>query len=67
MVTFFAADHAADNEITLRQLQQAICSAVLDSLSWQTDLSHGDLLFRLSRELLSAVNRYAADGRLPAH
>ncbi|WP_313900774.1 YidB family protein [Methylobacterium sp. J-077] len=52
-------------EITLRQLQQGICSAVLDSLSWQTDLSHGDLLFRLPQELPSVVNRYAPDGRLP--
>ncbi|MCJ2019536.1 hypothetical protein MKK84_19210 [Methylobacterium sp. E-065] len=65
MVTFCAADHAAVYEITLRQ--QAACSAVRDSLSWLTDLSHGDLLFWLSRELPSAVNRYAADGRLPAH
>ncbi|KQP72974.1 hypothetical protein ASF41_19205 [Methylobacterium sp. Leaf111] len=35
-------------------------------LTQQTGLSRGALLSRLSRELPSAIDRYAADGRRPA-
>ncbi|WP_244479563.1 YidB family protein, partial [Methylobacterium sp. Leaf111] len=38
----------------------------LDHLTQQTGLSRGALLSRLSRELPSAIDRYAADGRRPA-
>lgn len=64
---FFAADHAADYEISFRRLLQAINSVVPDRLSKQAHLSHDGLNFRLSRELPSAVDCYTPDGRLPAH
>jgi uncharacterized protein YidB (DUF937 family) len=51
--------------VTPPQLQQAIGSEVLDTLSQQTGLSREELLARLSRELPDAVDRYTPQGRLP--
>ncbi len=47
------------------QLEQAIGTDVLATLSQQTGLSRDELLARLSRELPEAVHRYTPDGRLP--
>jgi uncharacterized protein YidB (DUF937 family) len=47
------------------QLEQAIGSDVLDTLSQQTGLSRQELLARLSRELPEAVDKYTPQGRLP--
>ena len=47
------------------QLQQAIGSDVLDTLSKQTGLSQEELLARLSRELPNAVDKYTPQGRVP--
>ena len=48
------------------QLEQAIGSDVLASLSQQTGLSREELLARLSRELPDAVDKYTPEGRLPS-
>ena len=48
------------------QLEKAIPSDVLATLSEQTGLSREELLSRLSRNLPEAVDRYTPDGRLPA-
>lgn len=47
------------------QLEQAIGSDVLETLSQQTGLSRQELLARLSRELPDAVDKYTPQGRLP--
>jgi len=52
--------------VTPSQLEQAIGPDVLDTLSKQTGLSRDELLSRLSRELLDAVDKYTPQGRLPA-
>jgi uncharacterized protein YidB (DUF937 family) len=51
--------------VTPPQLEQAIGSDILDTLSRQTGLSKQDLLARLSRELPDAVDKYTPQGRLP--
>ena len=48
------------------QLEQAIGSDVLGTLSQQTGLSREELLSRLSRNLPDAVDKYTPEGRLPA-
>src|SRR5215211_5185869 len=48
------------------QLEKAIPSDVLATLSEHTGLSREELLSRLSRNLPEAVDRYTPDGRLPA-
>ena len=48
------------------QLEKAIPSDVLLTLSEHTGLSREELLSRLSRNLPEAVDRYTPDGRLPA-
>lgn len=48
------------------QLEHAIGSDVLETLSKQTGLSKEELIARLSRELPGAVDKYTPDGRLPA-
>ncbi|KQP54174.1 MULTISPECIES: YidB family protein [unclassified Methylobacterium] len=48
------------------ELERAIGPETLDHLTQQTGLSRAALLSRLSRELPSAIDRYAADGRHPA-
>ena len=47
------------------ELEQAIGSDVLDTLSQQTGLSPEELLARLTRELPEAVNKFTPEGRLP--
>lgn len=56
-----------NQEIAPPQLERAIGSDVLATLSQQTGLSREELLSRLSRELPHAVDRYTPDGRLPQH
>ena len=47
------------------QLEQAIGSDVLTTLSQQTGLSREELLSRLTRELPAAVDKFTPQGRLP--
>jgi uncharacterized protein YidB (DUF937 family) len=47
------------------QLEQAIGTDVVATLSKQTGLSREEILARLSRELPQAVDKYTPDGRLP--
>ncbi|KQT82866.1 hypothetical protein ASG51_17275 [Methylobacterium sp. Leaf465] len=58
--------HGPNRDIPEGDLERAIGSDTLDHLTQQTGLSRGALLSRLSRELPSAIDRYAADGRRPA-
>jgi uncharacterized protein YidB (DUF937 family) len=51
--------------VTPTQLENAIGSDVLDTLSRQTGFSTQELLARLSRELPNAVDKYTPQGRLP--
>lgn len=55
-----------NRDIAETDLERAIGSETLDHLTQQTGLSRAALLFRLSRELPSAIDRYSPDGRLPA-
>ena len=65
--------HAADSwvgkgpneQLAPDQLEQAIGSDVLDTLSQQTGLSREELLSRLTRELPTAVDKLTPEGRLP--
>ena len=54
-----------NQQIAPPQLEQAIGSDVLNTLSKQTGLSREELLSRLSRELPDAVDKYTPQGRLP--
>ena len=47
------------------QIEQAVGSDVLDTLTQQTGLSREELLARLSRELPDAVDKYTPGGKLP--
>jgi uncharacterized protein YidB (DUF937 family) len=51
--------------VTPPQLEQAVGSDVLETLSRQTGLSREELLARLSRELPDAVDKYTPQGRIP--
>jgi uncharacterized protein YidB (DUF937 family) len=51
--------------VTPPQLEKAVGSDVLETLSRQTGLSREELLARLSRELPNAVDKYTPQGRLP--
>ena len=59
-------NQGVNRHIPEADLERAIGSDTLDHLTQQTGLSRGALLSRLSRELPSAIDRYAADGRKPA-
>ena len=48
------------------QIEQAIGSDALSSLSQQTGLSREELLSRLSRDLPAAVDKFTPEGRLPS-
>ena len=48
------------------QLESAIGTDVLATLSQQTGLSREEILARLSRELPDAVDKYTPEGRLPS-
>jgi uncharacterized protein YidB (DUF937 family) len=58
-------NHGPNRDIPEADLERAIGSETLDHLTQQTGLSRAALLSRLSRELPSAIDRYAADGRAP--
>ncbi|SFG80799.1 YidB family protein [Methylobacterium gossipiicola] len=55
-----------NRDIAEADLERAIGSDTLDHLTQQTGLSRAALLSRLSRELPSAIDLYATDGRRPA-
>jgi len=55
----------ANKQIAPSQLEQAIGSDVLETLSQQTGLSREELLSRLSKNLPDAVDKYTPDGRIP--
>lgn len=59
-------NQGANRDIPEADLERAIGMDTLDHLTQQTGLSRAALLSRLSRELPSAIDRYAADGRKPA-
>ncbi|TXN80285.1 YidB family protein [Methylobacterium sp. WL8] len=59
-------NQGANRDIHEADLERAIGPDTLDHLTQQTGLSRGALLSRLSRELPSAIDRYATDGRRPA-
>ena len=48
------------------QLEQAIGSDALSTLTKQTGLSREELLSRLSRDLPAAVDKFTPEGRLPS-
>src|SRR5262245_6142896 len=52
--------------VSPQELERAISSEVLATLSDQTGLSRQELLSRLARELPEAVDKYTPEGRLPA-
>jgi uncharacterized protein YidB (DUF937 family) len=54
-----------NKEVAPQQLEQAIGTDVVATLSKQTGLSREEILARLSRELPQAVDKYTPDGRLP--
>ncbi|SFV12908.1 protein of unknown function [Methylobacterium sp. 174MFSha1.1] len=53
----------ANRDIAEADLERAIGPLTLDHLTHQTGLSRAEILARLSRELPSAIDRYATDGR----
>ncbi|KQO56196.1 hypothetical protein ASF27_13295 [Methylobacterium sp. Leaf102] len=55
-----------NRDIPEADLEKAIGAETLDGLQKQTGLSRADILSRLSRDLPSAIDRYAQDGRQPA-
>jgi uncharacterized protein YidB (DUF937 family) len=55
----------ANKQIAPSQLEQAIGSDVLETLSQQTGLSREEILSRLSKNLPDAVDTYTPDGRIP--
>jgi uncharacterized protein YidB (DUF937 family) len=55
-----------NKEVAPQQLEQAIPSDVLATLTQQTGLSREEILARLSRELPQAVDQYTPDGRIPS-
>jgi uncharacterized protein YidB (DUF937 family) len=55
----------ANKQVAPSQLEQAIGSDVLETLSQQTGLSREEILSRLSKNLPDAVDKYTPDGRIP--
>lgn len=55
----------ANKPCTAEQLERAIGSEVLETLSKQTGLSRDELVSRLCRELPDAVDKYTPEGQLP--
>ena len=56
-------NQGSNREIAEADLERAIGPATLDRLVEQTGLSRPEIVSRLSRELPTAVDRYATDGR----
>ncbi len=59
-------DKGPNKPCTGPQLERALGTDVLNTLSAQTGLSRQELVERLCRELPDAVDRYTPQGRLPA-
>ncbi|GEP00010.1 hypothetical protein GCM10007887_25610 [Methylobacterium haplocladii] len=59
-------NQGVNRDVSEADLEKAIGSETLDGLQKQTGLSRADILLRLSRDLPSAIERYAQDGRQPA-
>lgn len=55
----------ANKQIAPSQLEQAIGSDVLETLSQHTGLSRDEILSRLSQNLPEAVDKYTPEGRIP--
>jgi uncharacterized protein YidB (DUF937 family) len=55
-----------NQQIAPSQVEHAIGSDVLETLSKQTGLSREEILARLFRELPDAVDKYTPQGRLPS-
>jgi uncharacterized protein YidB (DUF937 family) len=55
-----------NKDVAPQQLERALGTDVVATLSEQTGLSREEILARLSRELPKAVDQYTPDGRLPA-
>jgi uncharacterized protein YidB (DUF937 family) len=56
-------NQGANRVIAETDLERAIGPATLDQLTQQTGLSRTEILARLTRDLPSAIDRYATDGR----
>lgn len=56
-------NQGANRDIAEAELERAIGPTTLDHLTHQTGLGRAEILARLSRELPSAIDRYATDGR----
>ena len=56
-------NQGANRDIHEADLERAIGPSTLDHLQRQTGLGRSEILSRLSRELPSAIDRYATDGR----
>ncbi|AWN34481.1 YidB family protein [Methylobacterium radiodurans] len=56
-------NQGANRAIAEADLERAIGPMTLDHLAQQTGLSRSEILSRLTRELPSAIDRYATDGR----
>jgi uncharacterized protein YidB (DUF937 family) len=56
-------DQGPNREIAEAELERAISPATLDRLVEQTGLGRSEIVSRLSRELPTAVDRTATDGR----
>ncbi len=56
-------NQGANRTIAEADLERAIGPQTLDHLAQQTGLSRPEIVARLSRELPSAIDRYATDGR----
>lgn len=56
-------NQGANRDIAEPDLERAIGPLTLEHLTQQTGLSRSEILSRLSRELPSAIDRYATDGR----
>lgn len=56
-------NQGANRAIAEADLERAIGPLTLDHLTQQTGLSRSEILSRLSRELPSAIDRYATDSR----
>jgi len=55
-----------NQQISTTQLEQALGSDVIDTLTRQTGLSKEELLSRLSRSLPDAIDSYTPEGRVPS-
>lgn len=59
-------DKGQNRDIPEADLEKAIGSDTIETLTRETGLSRSELLSRLSRDLPTAIDRYTPDGRVPA-